>query len=81
MDATCDDFELHVNVKDVRSRRAARRLPRLTLGRLTPRRLQELLPPADLLTVSICGTPSFVTTMREMYLTMGLPRPLLSTVS
>jgi len=80
LDQTCEDIELHINVKEVRSKRRAAIFPRLTTGRLTGTRLQNLLPPANLLTVSLCGTPNFARDVRELYLSMGLPRTLLSTV-
>jgi hypothetical protein len=80
LDQTCDDIEVHYNLKEVRARRSIARFPRVTTGRLTAKRLQNLLPPANLLTVSLCGTPSFVRDVRELYLSMGMPRSLLSTV-
>jgi len=71
---------VHYNLKAVRDRRNIGRFPRVTTGRLTAKRLQNLLPPANLLTVSLCGTPNFVRDVRELYLSMGMPRSLLSTV-
>lgn len=80
VDSACDDFELHVNLKAARwgTDAAAAAFPRVTFGRLTPRRLERLLPPANLLTVSLCGTPAFADGVRAMFLNMGLPRTLIS---
>lgn len=82
LDATCPDFELHVNCLHLNDPAAVATsgLTRLTTGRLTPRRLEQVLPPANLLTVSLCGTPNFVRDIREMYVSLGLPRSLLSVV-
>lgn len=82
LDENCDDFELHVNLKAERKLAAEAResFPRVTFGRLTARRLERLLPPANLLTVSICGTPQFNNEVRQLYLSMGLPRTLVSIV-
>jgi hypothetical protein len=80
VDSACDDFELRVNLKAARWGRdaAVAAFPRVTFGRLNPRRLERLLPPANLLTVSLCGTPAFADGVRGMYLDMGLPRTLIS---
>jgi peroxidase len=82
MDATCDDFELHINLSRVRSKRAVAEmaLPRLTVGRLTPERLERLLPPRNLLAVSLCGTPRFQKDVRDIYGIIGLPKSLLMVV-
>jgi hypothetical protein len=79
MDASLDDFELHINVsRQADQETALRSFPRVTFGRLNARRLERLLPPANLLTVSLCGTPSFVSEVRKIFLEMGLPRTLIS---
>lgn len=78
LDANLPDFELHVNV--MRGSDAAASTPRTYFGRVTPRRLERLLPPANLLTVSVCGTPAFTSGIHSMYRDMGLPRTLLTTV-
>lgn len=83
MDAICDDFELHINLSHVRNKRKVTEmaLPRLTLGRLTPTRLERLLPPRNLLVVSLCGTPKFQKDIRDIYESLGLPKSLLSVVA
>jgi ferredoxin-NADP reductase/cytochrome b involved in lipid metabolism len=80
MDTICPDFELHINLKTVRRPERLVDVPRVYTGHLTPTRLERLLPPANLLTVSLCGTPNFVQTVRSQYLEMGLPKSLLSVV-
>lgn len=81
MDRECDDFELHLNLKNVRDKAALADLPRVYTGRLSASRLESLLPPTDLLTVSVCGTPNFQRETAELYHSMGLPRSLLTIVS
>jgi len=83
MDATCDDFELHINLSHIRDKRKVHDmgLVRLTTGRLTASRLERLLPPKNLLTVSLCGTPKFQKDIRDIYESLGLPKGLLSVVA
>lgn len=82
LDEMCADFELHINLSRPRDRHAVaeRGLPRVTTGRLTASRLEKVLPPANLLMVSLCGTPDFVKSVRETYRALGLPKSLLTTV-
>jgi hypothetical protein len=73
---------VHINLSRPKSRAAVGMLglPRVTTGRLSTATLESLLPPADLLTVSLCGTPDFVRVVRDQYISTGLPRSLLHTV-
>jgi hypothetical protein len=82
LDTTCDDIELHINLSRVRSRSAvtSMRLQRLSVGRLSHTRLERLLPPRNLLAVSLCGTPRFQRDVREIYASLGLPKSLLMSV-
>jgi len=78
---TCEDFELHVNLKTIRNPIALAGMQRVYTGRLTQERLDNVLPPTDLLTVSVCGTPQFQLDVSAEYSAMGLPRSLLTIVS
>lgn len=79
LDAECGDVELHVNLSVSRwgHESAIAAFPRVTFGHLTSRRLERVLPPANLLQVCLCGSPSFVADVRSLYLRMGLPRALI----
>jgi hypothetical protein len=55
--------------------------PVLTSGRLDAEKLVDILPRNDLLTVTCCGAPSFVEDVRDIYLRLGLPRPLFTVVA
>lgn len=81
MDAVCEDFELHLNLKAVKDPYQLADFPRVHSGRLNPKKLESLLPPTELLTVSVCGTPQFQREVSELYRSMGLPRSLLTVVS
>lgn len=81
MDALCEDFELHLQLKSLHDEET-HGLPEghVQTGRLDPTRLEELLPKSDLLTVSICGSAAFQNAVSDIYLTMGLPRSVLTVV-
>lgn len=76
---TCPYFELHINIK--KKRRAEHPLHRyenLYTGYLDEERLALILPPRNLLTVTLCGSSQFVRGLKDKYLAMGMPRGLVS---
>lgn len=83
IDSACPDFELHVNLSRPRWSKevAMEAFPRVTFGRLTPQRLERLLPPAGLLAVALSGAPVFCSSLREMLTNLGLPRSLVRIVA
>ena len=73
--------DLHVNVKRAnRGGVALRKFKRATIGYLSESTLAGVLPPKDLLFVSICGTSAFSRQISDQYVEMGLPRGLVSVV-
>lgn len=77
----CPYFELHINIK----RKALGSHPlhsyeNLHVGRVDDKQLAAILPPRDLLGVTLCGSNTFVTSMKEMYLSMGMPRGIVTAV-
>jgi len=77
----CPNFELFINVKTAnRGGRVLESYQHTSTGYLTDTKLASLLPPRDLLFVSICGTTGFSRLVHDRYVEMGLPRGLVSVV-
>jgi cytochrome b involved in lipid metabolism len=77
----CPEFELHMNVTRLtRGGRVLSSYENRSSGYLTESKLASILPPKDLLFVSICGKSSFVRSNFSMYTKMGMPLGLLSAV-
>lgn len=77
----CPDFELHMNVtRASRGGRALAQYEHHSTGYLNDGKLASILPPKDLLFVSLCGKSSFVRQIFNRYTKMGMPLGLLSVV-
>lgn len=77
--ASCPDIEVHFNVKNIRNpAHPIHQSQNVSSGYLSRERLASLIPPRNLLTVSLCGTSTFIRTMRDTYLSMGLPKGMVS---
>jgi ferredoxin-NADP reductase len=79
----CPKLTVHFNLKHRPQLRPlkpfARReaLPSYSHGRVTSQLLINLLPQTDLACVCICGDDTFVQTIKEQYVTLGVPRSMI----
>lgn len=91
--ANCPDIRIIFNVSKTASGGAIKGVPvvldadaedggpAMVAGRLNAAKLVDILPRSDLTTVCCCGSPSFVDDVRDIYLRLGLPRPLFTIVA
>lgn len=76
---TCPYFELHINIKAKRrAEHPLHRFENLYTGYIDEERLALILPPRNLLTVTLCGSSSFVRGLKDKYMNMGMPKGLVA---